>query len=53
MSPLFEAAAEATEEAIYNALFKASDIEGVNGDHFPQIPVDRVLERLRISGVID
>lgn len=53
MSPLFEAVAEATEEAIYNALFKASDVHGVNGNQFPQIPVDRVLDRLRTSGIID
>lgn len=53
MSPLFEAVAEATEEAIYNALFKASDVTGVNGSQFPQIPVDRVLDRLKQLNVID
>ncbi len=53
MSPLFEAVAEATEEAIYNALFKASDVVGVNGTQHPSIPVPRLLELLRHNGVID
>jgi len=53
VSPLFEAVAEATEEAIYNALFKASDVNGVNGSQFPQIPVERVLERLKQQNIID
>ena len=31
MSPLFQAAVEATEEAILNALFKASSVDGHRG----------------------
>ena len=31
MSPLFQAAVEATEEAILNALFKATTVHGHNG----------------------
>jgi D-aminopeptidase len=31
MSPLFQAAVEATEEAILNALFKATTVNGHNG----------------------
>jgi len=53
MSTLFEAVAEATEEAIYNALFRASDVIGENGTQFPQIPVPQVLQQLRRAGVID
>lgn len=44
MTPLFQAVVEATEEAIYNALFKASDINGINGDHYPALPVETVLQ---------
>ncbi|MGM0633868.1 MAG: P1 family peptidase [Pseudomonadota bacterium] len=46
MTPLFQAVVEATEEAIYNALFKASDITGINGDRYPSLPVETVLQRL-------
>jgi D-aminopeptidase len=53
MSALFEAVAEATEEAIYNALFKASDVAGPNGAQFPAIPVPQVLDQLRRAGAID
>ncbi len=46
MTPLFQAVVEATEEAVYNALFKASDVRGVNGDSFPSLPVPEVLRLL-------
>ena len=46
MTPLFQAVVEATEEAVYNALFKASDVEGVNGGRYPAIDVERVLRLL-------
>lgn len=42
MSPLFAAAAEATEEAIYNALLKATTVETANGT-LTAIPVGRVV----------
>ena len=42
MSPLFAAAAEATEEAIYNALLKATTVETGNGA-LAAIPVERVI----------
>ncbi len=47
MTALFQAVVEATEEAVYNALFKASDVEGVNGDEHPSLPVSAVLSLLR------
>jgi D-aminopeptidase len=52
MTPLFQAVVEATEEAVYNALFKASDVQGINGDRYPQLPVPAVLELLRDRNAI-
>ncbi|MBX3706379.1 MAG: P1 family peptidase [Pseudomonadales bacterium] len=51
MSPLFAATVEATEEAIYNALFMATTVSGRRGT-LEAIPRDRVLELLRQSGRI-
>jgi D-aminopeptidase len=42
ISPLFLAVIEATEEAIYNSLFKATDVGDVKA-----LPIDRVLEIVR------
>ena len=50
MSPLFQAALEATEEAVYNSLLKATTVTG-NGVTAEAIPVDRVREILRKYGV--
>jgi D-aminopeptidase len=49
LSPLFEAALEATEEAVYNSLFRATTVTG-NGDTAEAIPLDRVVEVLRRYG---
>ena len=46
MSPLFEAAAEATEEAVLNSLFQATTVES-RGGHIEAIPLDRVRDLLR------
>ena len=46
MSPLFLAVIEATEEAIYNSLFKATTTTG-NGRTVEALPIDRTLEILR------
>jgi len=46
VSPLFQAAIEATEEAILNSLFKASTMTGFKGLTVEALPVDRVLELL-------
>ncbi|MFL5537745.1 MAG: P1 family peptidase [Longimicrobiaceae bacterium] len=46
MSPLFQAVAEATEEAIYNSLFKATTVRG-RGTTAEALPIDRTLEVLR------
>ena len=41
LNPLFQAAVEATEEAIYNALFMATTVSG-NGNRVEAIPLDEV-----------
>jgi D-aminopeptidase len=46
MSPLFEAVIEATEEAIYNSLFRAVTTTG-RGRTIEALPVDRTIEILR------
>ena len=45
-SPLFEAALEATEEAIYNSLFQATTVRSASGTA-EAIPLDRVRELLK------
>ncbi len=52
MSPLFAATAEATEEAIYNAIFKATTVRSTRGE-LPAIPLDEVLEILRDHRALD
>lgn len=44
MSPLFLAAVEATEEAIWNALFAARDMKGFKGYQAEALPVREVLQ---------
>jgi len=46
MSPMFEAVIEATEEAIYNSMFKATTTTG-RGRTIEALPLDRTLEILR------
>jgi len=43
MSPLFQAAIEATEEAIYNALFMATTITGCGARTVAALPVEKVV----------
>ncbi len=52
MSPLFQAVIEATEEAIYNSLFMATDTTGFNGAEAEALPLDRVREILRQNGAL-
>jgi len=47
VSPLFQAAAEAAEEAILNSLFKAVRTEGKDGHIAEALPLERVKELLR------
>jgi len=46
ISPLFLAAIEAAEEAVYNSLFKATTVTG-NGHTVEALPVERTMEILR------
>ena len=45
--PLLEAASEATEEAIINALFMATDMVGRDGNRVYALPLDRTLEVMK------
>jgi len=47
MSPLFEAAIEATAEALWNSLFMATDMKGIGGRVVPAIPIEAVLQAMR------
>lgn len=47
MSPLFLATAEATEEAIVNALVAAETMVGINGNTVYELPHDRLIDLLR------
>ena len=51
MSPLFEAVIEATEEAIYNSLFRAHDVTG-HGHTVKALPVKETVEILRKYGTV-
>jgi len=51
MSPLFLGVIEATEEAIYNSLFRAITVTG-RGHTVEALPVDRTIEVLRKHGSI-
>ena len=51
LSPLFQAAAEATEEAIYNSLFRATTTRGYRGTG-EALPLDRVREILERYGAL-
>ncbi len=44
ITPLFLAAVEATEEAVYNSLFMAEDMKGYKGHSITALPLDQVIE---------
>ena len=51
MSALFQATVEATEEAIYNSLFRATSVTGM-GRTADALPIEATLEVLRRHGVV-
>jgi D-aminopeptidase len=51
MSPLFLAAIEATEEAVYNSLFRATTTTG-HGHTVEALPIEKTVEILRRCGAI-
>lgn len=53
LAPLFQAASEATEEAIYNSLLRAATVRGRNGHVAEAIPVEKLREMLRRSAWIE
>ncbi len=50
ISPLFQAAVEATEEAIYNSLFKATSMSGRDKHRVEALSIEKTLEILRKYG---
>jgi D-aminopeptidase len=52
MSPLLLAVVEATEEAIYNSLFRATSMTGRNGHRVEALPLPRTLEILKNAGAL-
>ena len=50
LSPLFQAVVEATEEAIYNSLLKATAVTNAQGRQVEAFPVEQVKELLRKYG---
>jgi len=53
LTPLFLAAAEATEEAILNSLFQARAMDGMAGRHVDALPLDAVRRICEKHGVLD
>ncbi|HEV2288045.1 MAG TPA: P1 family peptidase [Candidatus Acidoferrales bacterium] len=51
LSPLFEAASEATEEAIDNSLLRATTVTGRDGHVIEALPIERLKEILAEHGV--
>lgn len=51
MSPLFLAVIEATEEAVYNSLFRATTITG-RGHTVEALPIEKTTEILKKYGAI-
>jgi D-aminopeptidase len=47
---VFEACVQATEEAVINALVAGEEMTGRDGHRSPGMPVDRVLDLLRVRG---
>lgn len=50
LSALFQAAVEATEEAVLNSLFRATTVTGRGGRRVEAIPLEPVVELLRAHG---
>jgi D-aminopeptidase len=51
MSPLFLAVIEATEEAIYNSMFRANTMSG-NGHTVEALPIDKTIGILKRHGAL-
>jgi D-aminopeptidase len=53
MDPLFVAVVEATEEAVYNSLFKATAVTGRDNHRCEALPIERTLEICRKHKVLE
>jgi D-aminopeptidase len=53
MDPLFRAVVEATEEAVYNSLFKATAVTGRDNHFCEALPIERTLEICRRYKVLE
>jgi D-aminopeptidase len=51
ISPLFQAVIEATEEAIYNSMFRATTMTG-SGHTVEALPIEKTVEILRKYGAV-
>ena len=47
MSPLFEATIEATAEALWNSLFMATEMKGLNGRVVEALPIQQALQAMQ------
>jgi D-aminopeptidase len=52
MTPLFQAVIEATEEAVYNSLFRATTVKGRDGHVAEAIPIEETCRILREHGAL-
>jgi D-aminopeptidase len=52
LSPLFQAVVEATEEAIYNSLLKATSLRGYRASAVQALPIDTLTQILRAYGKV-
>lgn len=52
MSPLFQATVEATEEAIYNALLRATTVTGRDGHLVEALPIEKTVAILKKYGAV-
>lgn len=52
MSPLFQAVVEATEEAIYNALLRATTMTGRDNHRVEALPLEKTVEILKKYGAV-
>lgn len=52
LTSLFQAAVEATEEAVINSLFKARGVSGFRGHRVEALPIEPTLEVLRRRGLL-
>jgi len=50
ISPIFQAAVEATEEAIYNSLLRATDMTGRGGTSIKALPIEKLTDLLKKYG---